>query len=561
MSSNSRARAPASPRGLLPIAAPIVWALVGWIAYAPVASAEPSSSEVASPPRERAREQQAHALFESGRYVESARIFEDLWTSSGRSEFLYYAALSRQSAGDHAHAAAHLERYVAEVDGAERERARANLARSEGYTTPVRLTVTPAAAREGGRVTLTRRDALRVDGPFEYPLALRGDVIALELEHGEWTIEYAAEGFRGVTEQLTIKPDQTGPVTRALSLVGEPIAVSVVLGPDEALASGLYVRVRSGPGVQAPYREQVDGAVFTRRLRQGTWELVFEARGYKSQARTLELGPRPVELNVTLEPDEEERAGPPASASAPRPRFELRPPTRVVLGGALGGLGGVLIASGVGFAIGGHLRLEGAYTRESEALQVAGVASGQALQPGVSYKQSVALDAIEQSYPRLRYHADLCAGIGYQAAGAGLIGGGFGLALGAVAARLDAPEPAWWAGAGLGLAATATGAIWLAVITPRWRSYQTVPDPNTDAYSVLRPGAELVTPHRNAQVALATVTGAGVGLLLGSAVGLATGRARGRGRRGQRAQRSLQPSVMLPGAGGHAAGLQLRGAF
>ncbi|MCB9753946.1 MAG: hypothetical protein H6713_28720 [Myxococcales bacterium] len=503
----------------------------------------------ASAPQVDARAEQAHALFEAGMQLESARVFEDLWSSTRRGEFLYFAALARQAAGDHAHAAALLEQYLRlTTDDEARALARSKLASSASYTTPVRLRVTPKGALTGGRLTLTRRDPQRVDGPFEYPFTVDGGAATLELEPGDWTIELAAEGYERGTRELRVARGQAGALSMAIELVAAPMPVRVVFGPDAAVTRGVNVRVRSGPGVTGPYSERVDGAVFSRRLRQGTWALVFEAPGHKPREHTLEVGPEPVELDVTLETD-----SPAPATPSPEPTVDSSQRARVALAGGLGGVGGLLLASGIGFAIGGRLRLDDALGREQEVLMAAGLESKDGVLPfgdNAVYEHAVAADAIERAYPRSSYHRDLCAGIGFQDAGAGLIGGGVGFLLGTIAARLDAPSSAWWVGLGVGVAGAATGGVWLATITPKWRSFQEV---SSAPYGHLRPTEDIVSEHGDAQAGLASVTGFGAGLIVASVAGLLSRRAREGGRR--RAL-SLQPTLSPASAG-----LQLRGAF
>ncbi|MCA9693037.1 MAG: hypothetical protein KC636_25800 [Myxococcales bacterium] len=526
--------------------------LLAWLVASP-ARAEPSpapapepASEVAGdglpegaagPPMsadEARRVAEGKQLYESKRFAESARMFEQLWSDTQRPQHLFHAAFAREAGGDHAHALTHLRRYIALPglgDDARRD-AQERIDRSLRWATPVTLIVRPDQATPRVEVRLTRRDGV-VDGPFTL---VRADdephFIRMELEPGDWLLEASAVGYKSASTTLTLRPgDRGGSATVSLEVIPTPVSIRVT--PGEAIDAGASLHLLSGPGIANASSEPLASGVTTRPLYPGAWVLEVRAPGYASVRQELALGHEAVELAFTLE-----AVAPPPPPVYAGPRRE---PHRVGAA-ALGTLGGALVASGVGLLVGGGVRLNDAIDRNNEAMIEAGIVDPLTFKPELSASAAARADAVEGLYPRASYLRDLCGGLRLQAIGAGLVGGGAGFVASSIAVGLRAPRWVHWLTIGVGGATAIAGGVGLGLVLPRWYSFSTVPGIGSP-YSHLRVVGSIVREHEFAQVPYALAAGLGGGLILGGITGLLVRRAQ------DRATLAVSPAYWVGGYG------------
>jgi hypothetical protein len=387
-----------------------------------------------SPPA--ADDSDAKQLLRARKYPEAAAAFEQLFAATSAPEHLFDAAVARELAGHEGHAAALWRRYLAQpgLQPAEVERAEDRLAALERRTAAVQIVTLPHdLLARGLELTIEPGPAGRDGQPP--PLVLAGDllpsfaapdlpgVFTVPLERGTWVLSARADGHEPARHEFTVAG---GRVQVELTLpAAAPVVAPVNLRvtPIEAITSGAeLVLTREG---DTPAHERLGSTAKIWQLAAGDYELDIRAPGYTPIHHRFTVAGEPLILEFTLVPEPPE----------PAPAASLRPDAWTIGLAAGGGLTTVLgvILLGVGGA------------RWSATLD--------------RYRQYAGAD-------RRNWNAasvNLFMAWKTYGAGAGLLGGGIGLGLGAVgmhfAPRLTRPRAMWAVGAAVGGVLAITGGL------------------------------------------------------------------------------------------------------
>lgn len=281
-------------------------------AQAPAVPALQPGAQAADPSArdDTAAEAQAAALRDARRFVSSARLYEQLWSDRQVPKYMVDAAISRELAGQDAHAYVHLRGYLAlpDLDAGARAEAERRLAALQRRSLPIRITVRASGVPSSAwRLTLQRtdasQDALELD-PSLLSSAGASDVLLLHVEPGSWRVratapdrepsEAAADFAPGHTPELVVrlrKPPPP-PVT--------PVPVALELGPRRALDRGIDLTLTpEGPSVP-PQSGHVRTAESQWQLAPGRWTLRLEAPGHTPQSLAFAVRPPRAALRVEL---------------------------------------------------------------------------------------------------------------------------------------------------------------------------------------------------------------------------------------------------------------------
>lgn len=402
----------------------------------PAAAAPAASPTVAAAPAPEGDGEAKH-LYNERKYPEAAQAFEKLWTATGTSKYLFNAAMARELAGHESHAYLLLRRYLAtpglQTDEAERARGRLEALRRRAVA--VRLVIVPEGKAPAGLViTLERTPSGSIHDAGRVPVEVSGELLAalavpelpgafdLFLEPGPWVLAGTAEGRAPGKQEVKIAPGQAQLALALPELPPPDFDVTANFAPPEAVAAGVDVTLtRDG---EAPRNERVNAPALAWKLPTGAYRLSARAAGFLPVDAPFVVDRQPVALDVRFVPAQTD----PPPVTPPRKGW--------VIGQAIGG--GVLAVGGIALLAvgGGHWR-----TTLTRYGQFAGknaadwdVASGNLFTSWKTY-----------------------------AAGAGLLGAGFGLGVGAVLTHFEAkfkkPKVVWGVGAGVGAALAIVGGI------------------------------------------------------------------------------------------------------
>ncbi|MDC0721038.1 hypothetical protein POL25_29295 [Nannocystis sp. bb15-2] len=181
-------------------------------ADAPTASASSKEQRVAA----------AYQQFEKQRHVEAALEFEALWRDFKEPRFLFNAAVTRYTARHYAHAVAYLNEYLAlaEVKGADRDEAKAQLEVARREVSSVQVRVQADGAAEAPKVTARWVSELASDLRPNLPVPVSPSGAAqsgvIQLDPGTWVLRAEAPGAEPAETQ--IKVTAGAPLTAELAL-------------------------------------------------------------------------------------------------------------------------------------------------------------------------------------------------------------------------------------------------------------------------------------------------------------------------------------------------------
>lgn len=272
----------------------------------------------------------AKQLYRDGRYLDSARAFEQIYRTTGNTNALFNAGMAREAAGagHEAHAIHDWSLYL-QLAPAVPESERADLQRrldaAARNTAPVEILYDyPADAPDPRRVELHRGD--RDVDPLIVNIPEGERLVTIPLSAGPWTARVFGEG--GLLHAVPF--NVTGPSAKALHLRLAPAApeetpVSVRLGPERALSRGIELRWE-GPG-EAPSPETTNEAERSWKLAPGPWVLHAQAKGFRPERLQVDVDGVPSELELRL------RRHPDVTA-------------RIALGAVSGAIGVGLVAAG-----------------------------------------------------------------------------------------------------------------------------------------------------------------------------------------------------------------------
>lgn len=446
---------------------------------APPAAAVPKVSPEATGESDPARRvTAAQALLKKKKYADAAAAFEALVADDG-ARHRWQAGLAREGAGHLAHALAHWRALLAEEPGlapGRRAEVEAKIEAARRRTIPVAVEVA-AAEDDGGPAPDPVTVTLRRPGDPRPPLTLALPRAPLDLDPGPWDISAEAPGFVGERRLVTVARAGKAVPAVLLALGRDRRDVALQLGPAEAVAAGIGLRLVAGDDVrEAPALRQASvvkaEAAQHVTLAPGSWEVRASAPGFVAQTLTIAVGDEPppaIELEPAPRPPE-----PRAPAPAPAPPVD----TRLGLGLGLGLGGGLVLGTGLGLV----LRYRAIYPDITPA-------------------------PFNGAYVRAVNATD---------AGAALIGGGLGLGATALTAGLGARDRVLWGELAGGGALAIVGAAWY--VTEWTRVQKMLYDGGKEGMTADDLGA------LRRETAAASLLGAGVGLLVGSGVALLTRR-------------------------------------
>lgn len=452
----------------------------------------------ATPPAAADEDSEARQLLRTRKYSEAAAAFERLYAASSTPRYLADAATARELAGHDSHAHLLWRRYLAlpGVPPAELERVRARVAALERRMVAVRIVTIPhILASRDLELTIehspagTPRDASRV------PLVLEGDLLpllaapdlpgafAIFLERGSWVIDARADGHEPARQEFSVSGGRAQ-VELAMPAAAPVVAsVDLAITPVDAAAQGVeLILTREG---DTPVHERIGGAAKTWQLAAGTYTLSVRAAGYLPVDRTFTVEGKPLAIDLALVPEPQ---------APPPPPPKKRPDFWAIGLGATGGAAAVMGAVLLG--VGG--------SRWSGTLDRYGQFAG-----NNRVNWNIASDNLFMAWTT-------------HGAGAGLLGGGLGLGLGAVgmhfAPRLSRPKHLWAAGAAVGGVLAITGGL---LIGRAGYGLQSAQWAHADRFSSLDASAADAFAGKNHHVGLsAALLGLGLGLGLSSLLGL-----------------------------------------
>lgn len=477
--------------------------------------------------------EQAATLYEQRKYLDAARILEDLWARVHEPRDLFNAGLARLALGHRAHALSYWELYLQQPgipdDG--REQARARIKKAQAASTGVIVRIAPAAVAElGATLTLERVDG---DGRPEisYDLAPRANEFSsggktIYLDPGKWQLKVGARTYVTATRELLVKPGAPGFVLEVV-LATDPNYrfAQFQIEPVDAVAAGATVTLQKMALGASPVDCPLDATGKCGvRVEPGDWEVTVQAPGFQRHVEKVTLGaqalavfgvalaptvaaaPTPAEATPTPTPAEAEAT--PAEPT-PAPTGPERVPRDVRIKMSAG-----LITAGIPvFITGLALAVHGSNVYDEKMLTK-------------------------------KVNGELVPAIRLRAAGAGLMGSSVGLWLTGLTAEYDVKPWVWWTELGAGAAAAIAGGAWLGVSTVKWNT-----DRTGDMFCNNNEGIDCFVAHR---MGGGFLLGFGVGAIVGSSTGLVVQR---------RFARKRPPVSVTPAVGGGQAGVLVGGRF
>ncbi|WAS93588.1 carboxypeptidase-like regulatory domain-containing protein [Nannocystis punicea] len=460
-------------------------------AGAPAASA-PAAASVAE------EDAEAKQLFGARKYPEAAVAFEQLFAASPAPKHLFNAAMARELAGHEGHAYLLLRRYLAlpGLQSAELERAEDRLAALQRRTAAVRIDLQPAdLSARGLQLTVERGPSSGANDVGRAPLVLAGDLLVLLavadapgsydmfLEQGPWIVAARADGHEPARQELAVAGNQAQVALTLAASAPPETPVAFTLGPADLAGPVELTLTRDGG---QPTHESVTRPTGAWMLAPGTYRLSLRAAGYAPLDRTFTVDAQPLTLDLVLRPE---------AATTPVPPARRPPPSAWVVGlGA--GAGTSVVVGAVLLGVGG--------SGWSTTLD--------------RYGQYAGDDAINWHTAS----SNLFRSWTLYGAGAGLLGSGVGLGLGAVgmhfAPRMKNPRHLWAAGAGIGAALAIAGGL---LVGRAGLGLQATQWAHADRFAALDASVTDAYAGKNHHIGLsAALLGFGAGLGLASVLGL-----------------------------------------
>lgn len=277
----------------------------------PLATPAPASDEAT-------RSATARTHYSERRYLEAARMYEQLWRDTQAAKYRFNAGMARSAAEHDGAAIVHWQAYLdtaPSVTARERSMLTAEIAAAKQRTRPLKLKIQGPLAPAS--LTLTA-PADAPQGPRDPIDLIPATAIDLSLEPGRWTatlarpgrplasVTFTAEAGAVITlggdPPPTLEPppaaqpaDPTPPATPI------PATLTLTLGPRRALASGVEVRLRGPAPIPA---SELRGPEQTWQLPPGAWTVRAEARDHEPRSADLQLGPgelRRLDLQLQLD--------------------------------------------------------------------------------------------------------------------------------------------------------------------------------------------------------------------------------------------------------------------
>lgn len=211
---------------------------------------QPASPAAADKAERTAR---AARFFESGRFVEAALEFEGLQRDfPAEPSLLFNAAVSRDSAGHHAHAVAYLRRYLARTDLKPDDRKQGEEQLAESIRKVSALQVSVVLPPQGSRaITIVARHVAR--GPAdlrpELSFPLLTPSLQLDLDAGAWIVRAEGPGYVPTEQQIAVG---AAPASLTLSpqltpVIDQPPQARVV-PPDVVRKTSRALYITGGAG-------------------------------------------------------------------------------------------------------------------------------------------------------------------------------------------------------------------------------------------------------------------------------------------------------------------------
>lgn len=284
----------------------------------------------------------AKKLFREQRYPEAALEFERLWAEQQTPKYLFNAAMAREMMGHELQAFVHLQVFIGLPGQPETEITRAK-DRIEGVRErTVKLRVRVASADlPAGTLELNARRAGAPAGP-ERPaeVHLNGATLAglavagapgdydLPVELGRWELEFTSRGYGPGRTSIQATRGPASQIVVQLERLIDTIEVTAEFTPAAALAAGIDVSLK-GPEPAKVIRKRVERSPVTWRLKPGAWTMEANAAGYEPVRRGFTAGAEPLRVRVQL-------------AQAPRKGRRLALGLGVA-GGVMAGAGAVVL--------------------------------------------------------------------------------------------------------------------------------------------------------------------------------------------------------------------------
>jgi hypothetical protein len=419
------------------VSACIVTVTIPQAAAAPVPGPAAAAPTVA-PAAPGDEDAEAKQLFNARKYPEAAQAFEQLFARTQSPKHLFNAAMARELAGHEGHAYMLLRRYLTLQGLAPNEEARAKdrVDALQRRTVPVRLVIVPESLpADKLQVTIERTASGHVSDAGRAPLVMGPDLLAqfavqglpgqydLFLEQGPWVFSAAAEGYEPGKQDAAFQAGQAQ-VAVALTPLAPPTAqVTANFAPQTAVDAGIDITLTHEG--EPPHTEQVRSPAIAWELAPGAYRLAASARGFKKVEQQFTVDRDPVALDLRFEPE---------PVPEPKPKPSKSDPWLV--GQAVGG--GVLLVGGIAvLAVGsGNWRT---------TLDSYDAYAGKNVQ-----NWDIAADNLFKSWKTY-------------GAGAGLLGAGFGVGMGAVLThyerKLSKPKTVWAIETGIGAGLAILGGI------------------------------------------------------------------------------------------------------
>lgn len=443
---------------------------------------------------------EAKQLFNARKYPEAALAFEQVYDRTQSPKHLFNAAMARELAGHEGHAYVLLRRYLTLQGLAPNEEARARdrLDALQRRTVPVRLTVSPEALPPHKlHVTIDRVQTGAVGDAGRVPMVITPEVLALlatpelpaswdlYLEQGSWVFSASAAGYESDRQEITFQKGQVQVGFMLMPMSPPTAPVSANFAPQTAVDAGVAITLtREG---EPPRHEETRSPAVAWQLAPGAYAIAAHARGFKPVEQAFTVDKEPVALDLRFEPEPE-----------PVP---VTPPTRRdpwLIGQAVGA--GVLLVAGIG---------------------VIAVGSG---------NWRTTLDRYDQYAGGNPVNWDIASGNLFKSwrtygAGAGLLGAGFGLGVGAVLTRferkLSKPRTLWAIETGVGAGLAIVGGL---LIGRAGLDLQSTQDGHARMFDAIAPGVRDDFAGANHHVGgSAALLGFGAGLAFSGVLGLVRG--------------------------------------
>lgn len=255
---------------------------------------------LASPPEADANASRAKSLYGEGRYEEAAALFDRLWEEEGASKYLYNAAAAHEAAGrDVAALVAYLHYlHLDEVDPEEWREVKDRVGQLRARLVPVSVILTPGALR--GMATLVARrsdDGATVRVDLEWLDASSGAEGTLHLTPGLWIVRVElrppADGHyepgRESPVYVPLPGEEAAGAAARLTATPVESALTLRLGPPEALRRGVEIRLYDQLGVESTVEIRTREAEVRIPLRSGPWRYFLRGRGRQEVSGEVEV--------------------------------------------------------------------------------------------------------------------------------------------------------------------------------------------------------------------------------------------------------------------------------